>query len=109
MEAKHTPGPWHIGMRGGANSNLIYAYNGVDQHHDTPICSVYGMYQHCDVNEQKDNEGLANARLIAAAPELLEALKIMHQHVLELCLTHGMPLPEASIEKSSTAIRKATE
>lgn len=75
--SKHTKGPWHIGMRSGANSNLVFAHDGADQHHDTPICSVFGMYLHCDLHEQRDNEGLANARLIAAAPELLEALKVM--------------------------------
>lgn len=73
--AAHTEGPWAIGMRGGANSNLVYTYDGATPHQDTPICSVFGLYMHCDINEQKDCEGMANARLIAAAPEMLEALR----------------------------------
>lgn len=39
--------------------------------------------------------------------ELLEALKWMHQHVLELCLTHNHPLPQASLDRSTAAIQKA--
>lgn len=71
---QHTPGPWKIGMRGGFNANLICDRSGEDMHTDNAICSVFGMYQHQDVEEQKDSKGLANARLIAASPDLLEAL-----------------------------------
>jgi len=39
--------------------------------------------------------------------ELLEALKWMHQHVLELCLTHNHPIPQASLDRSTAAIKKA--
>jgi hypothetical protein len=80
-QAKHTPGPWNIGMRSGANSNLIYAYNGAEQHDDDSICSVYGMYQHTEIENQKEGVGLANARLIAAAPELLDELKAVEAHL----------------------------
>ncbi len=61
---KHTPGPWTV--------------NAWPQRHDeirigavgTPlICAI--MVRDVSINEQK-----ANARLIAAAPELLEALKV---------------------------------
>jgi len=79
----HTQGPWHIGMRNGANGNIVFAHDGADQYHDTSICSVFGMYLHCDLHEQKDNEGLANARLIAAAPEILTALKDAHPHIAD--------------------------
>lgn len=51
----HTPGPWHIGDGTriiGANSQRVSV---CDDNHATP--------------------GLANARLIAAAPDLLAALK----------------------------------
>ena len=55
----HTPGPWHIGMRPG------------------PI--VYGRYGE-QVADMRDtvmdaDEAYKNLKLIAAAPELLEALK----------------------------------
>jgi hypothetical protein len=89
-------------MRSGANNNIVFAHDGADQHHDTSICSVFGMYQHCDFHEQKDNEGLANARLIAAAPELLEALvDVMFRH---------FPFDNKSdyAQKARAAIAKAT-
>jgi hypothetical protein len=110
---KHTQGPWSIGMRNGANSNLVYANDGADLHHDTPICSVYGMYQHCNLHRQKDDTGLANARLIAAAPELLEALihaKNMLESVsLELTLSYRDPSLRLIkiIRNSNLAIAKA--
>ena len=39
--------------------------------------------------------------------ELLEALKWMRQHVVELCLTHNHPIPQASLDRSTAAIQKA--
>ena len=99
---KFTPGPWEVGMRGGFNANLICDRSGENEHTDNAICSVFGMYQHQDVDEQKDSKGLANARLIAAAPELLEALKDA-LCALECC---GKDYPAAT--KAQAAIAKAT-
>jgi hypothetical protein len=102
MSTQHTPGPWEVGMRGGFNANMIYDRSGDDLHSDNAICSVFGMYQHRDIDEQKDSKGLANARLIAAAPDLLEALKDA-LCALECC---GKDFPAAT--KASAAIAKAT-
>lgn len=55
METKHTPGPWHIRAE-------RYRYI----HVKAPL----GGIAHLDTI---DSEGMANARLIAAAPELLAA------------------------------------
>lgn len=54
----HTPGPWHIG----GNGFIVYAANG---------------YAICDVKtfHGRNDSDAANADLITAAPELLEALK----------------------------------
>ena len=65
--SKHTPGPWKYG------SKLTFSENhrgfSVWQiHHGWALASV----QPADAD---GNEGEANARLIAAAPDLLEALK----------------------------------
>jgi len=57
-EAKHTPGPWHIMPRGQVGCDSF------------PICEVY------DADPRNDNpEQEANARLIAASPDLLAACK----------------------------------
>ena len=53
MTTKHTPGPWHI-------ANGVQIRSNRDQ-----IAKIWMM---------RDGEGRENARLIAAAPDLLEAL-----------------------------------
>jgi hypothetical protein len=69
--SKHTKAPWQVGNKG-HNANIVYSG-------DSGIADVYGIYQHTSLEEilldKKCAEGLANARLIAAAPELLEALE----------------------------------
>jgi hypothetical protein len=63
---KHTPGPWVAFQRDkekGTNYYRILLHNHPDQQ------GVYGQDSLCGYC------GEANARLIAAAPELLEALK----------------------------------
>jgi len=57
--SKHTPGPWEADTDG-----LIYREPWMDEV-DPNICKV-NMYR---------DDGEANARLIATAPDLLEALK----------------------------------
>lgn len=74
-EKKWTPGPWHVGMRSGNNANTVYSYDGEDLHHDSGICSVYGIPLHVDVDEAEGSRGLNNAHLIAAAPEVYEVAR----------------------------------
>lgn len=70
-EKKFTPGPWRIF---GANR---YECPGIDAESTSII--VFGrrfdQNQNCGVQGNTLEECQANARLIAAAPELLEALK----------------------------------
>lgn len=87
-EAKHTPGPWHVGSRGGYNALTIYAYNGASQHEDQGICDVFGiplrwMLEQVE-NDKASQIGLANAKLIAAAPELLAACEGVTQILSDL-------------------------
>lgn len=64
--AKHTPGPWEVldGTRVGVTLPSLTEGCGYDSH---CIALTYGHDQRIDAR--------ANARLIAAAPELLEALR----------------------------------
>jgi hypothetical protein len=55
----HTLGPWHIG----GNGLIVYSLGGY------AICDVKTFHGRVD-------DDTANARLIAAAPELLEACKM---------------------------------
>lgn len=60
--SQHTNGPWEILMNPKEDYLLIENVDRCDFH---PVCAIYG--------EGKKQE--ANAHLIAAAPELLDALK----------------------------------
>ena len=65
--AKHTPGPWVVGNQNPLNFGQPRG-NGTE-----PIGFVYGPS--CPERSEVGRRALADARLIAAAPELLEALK----------------------------------
>jgi hypothetical protein len=62
MSAKHTPGPW---KQGSSDEDACVVYSSDDH----IIAGCEGI----DFDEGTEN---ANARLIAAAPELLEALEL---------------------------------
>lgn len=56
----HTPGPWHLG---GRNNAIVYAQDG------------YAVANAETYHGEHGGAFESNARLIAAAPELLEALR----------------------------------
>ena len=76
-ESKHTPGPWGLlKMLSGSENDKGWAVSPLG----------IGLYRIAEVSPLIKNsrgdaseEGEANAKLIAAAPELLEALKYMEQ------------------------------
>jgi hypothetical protein len=97
MTTKHTPGPWKV--RGQAG----YAGHGVNDINGRSICSVpsNGNRDHAERN--------ANVALLAAAPELLEALEFAF-----LCLKSQVirnrkdPADDLECQIVSAAINKAT-
>jgi len=68
-EIPHTPGPWRWSVGNGYNSG-VYVLRGDDE-----ICEVF---YDCDTEALPDR---ANAALIAAAPDLLEALRKLANEV----------------------------
>lgn len=68
MEAKHTPGPWLVDDK---SSNDVYRYvlAECDDIHPVARVTLDGI--------RHDSVAEANARLIAAAPELLAAIQAM--------------------------------
>lgn len=65
---KHTKGPWRVEL-----NTCIEVWN-----QNTHICDLSGDHEsHTEVND------LANARLIAAAPDMLEALEVALETLLE--------------------------
>ena len=71
-QAKHTPGPWMCEQCDGAPSWEVMT----DCKHHMHICYCRG--------DRKRSEIEANARLIAAAPQLLAACEAASEHVQEL-------------------------
>jgi hypothetical protein len=106
--SKHTPGPWRFALNDDGKPWLlnsgyaIVAFGAESSEDGGQICEVSvqskpkrgeGWKHSCPVRD-------ANARLIAAAPDLLEAL----QYVLS---AHGEQLTDA-FEQAHKAIAKAT-
>lgn len=87
MEFKRTPTPWYV-----SNEGLLLVR---DERDDSVIASGIGLAH--------DDE-MANANLIAAAPELLEALLEMQRNGRKQGWNERY---ESSMEKTSKAISKA--
>lgn len=74
MKTKHIPGPWTIGEMIKIPYGMEYALAVPINASHTQISTV--ILEAPYVDDITDmNEGFANARLIAAAPELLQALE----------------------------------
>ena len=81
-ETKHTPGPWRVAPR-----------SDYPEHADINVdAGTRGYVALC--GKAGDEEAEANARLIAAAPELLDALRetlrALESHLDESCRDHGL-------------------
>jgi len=88
METKHTPGPWIESKIGNHYEEyLIYS-------------------EETGKNVAINVDGLANARLIAAAPDMLEALK---EFLADQETMNEPYRNEAICERARAAIKKATE
>lgn len=77
--AAHTPGPWEIGERAWSYVHVEFDggghnYTVVSDNRDCPVAFAPG---------DTDDDAAANAHLIAAAPDLLEALKSFAVYTVE--------------------------
>jgi hypothetical protein len=109
---QHTPGPWYIGTEFNDQGRHIYAAQKV-RHEDGdewhPLIA-------CTDDDERLVDWQANAALIAAAPDLLEALQELlaaeRANSLEIVGrdTDGHPLNAAGVarKKARAAIAKAT-
>lgn len=91
---KHTPGPWGLrnefGMQG-----LVYPKD-----KEYPVAAVTGYYSRAGQAEP-------NARLIATAPEMLEALQAVVRQIEPILEKQGFAYVGA-IQSARAAIAKAT-
>jgi len=100
----HTPGPWSYRQSEYDDWGTVRSASGgfICQAHDPDIWSGEQLARH---RAAKTDPWEANARLIAAAPELLEALRnLADRHFL-----NGGSLTEPAYLAAKAAIRKATE
>ena len=73
MDLKHTPGPWHVewAMAQGGDAHHV-----CDRRSMAELSVIATVHFHDDT----DGETEANARLIAASPEMLEALLLFVEY-----------------------------
>lgn len=109
METKHTKGNWRISSNGAIGNNLtetIYLDG------DSRIGMITVLMPN---NEKNYAEVHANAKLIAAAPKMLEALKKADEELAKFYIHSDRPNVESEIktieiwEMVKTAINDATE
>jgi len=103
-KTKHTPGPWEISPK---NEAIITGENG-----DVNIATMWEAFHLDERTGERVEEAYANARLIAAAPDLLEALEnLVFLHTCEQeGIESGQPTPEewyTAVNAAEKAIQKA--
>lgn len=93
-EVKHTPGPWkHVVEWAGNNGSTVYVTNEfLDE-----VCTM----------ASGSKTDLDNARLIAAAPDMLEALEAVWSDYDQRCIL-GRPIDVAEIE-AMTKVRNSID
>lgn len=96
MTTPHTPGPWRL--RYGKRFEYDYLLKAGK---DTPIA----YWSNFKIRTKKESK--ANARLIAAAPDLLEALQEVLPMLEQLLMIRGEPEPGSIGHKARAAIAKA--
>ena len=97
----HTPGPWHV--------ERPFKEKGTYIAHTESTALIARVYEgNTIVGKTLPDQGQANARLIAAAPELLIALQECGNCLGEYQRTGHMPGWDLALRNTLAAIRKAT-
>lgn len=100
---KHTPGPWGTDPEIKASTDNIYVVSKAEKDGDWPVIA---KMTRPELFIRDESEIKANARLIAAAPELLIALqdllssKIVREHINEYFML-GLINAEKAIAKAA--------
>ena len=100
-ETKFTPGPWEVdGLEVWATSPIRFNLTNVG----TPMIAL--------VSDHKNTDGGfpfgANARLIAAAPELLHVAQMVYDAEMDWRSEGHQSIPDSALETIRAAIAKAT-
>ena len=100
---RYTPGPWDYDM------DYIVAPDPNGRHPDIYIAEIAHSDEEGRIASPSQQD--ANRRLIAAAPELLEALDYLLEQTVDMDLKYGIGLTEGERDaraKALAAIAKAT-
>ena len=105
MTTKHTPGPW-LSRTTPTSAGLCHIVSAADWRG----AFIYGdrIREGVDDALPKAQELAANARLIAAAPDLLEALQVMVRDYTASHADDGSLEMQPAILQASQAIARAT-
>lgn len=100
--ATHTPGPWSLVRYKASEDTRYHALlaNAADDGRDVTLATIYPVSD----DGQPGGESAANARLIAAAPDLLATLRSAEAWV---DLQGNVPGCRAAADAMLAAIRKA--
>lgn len=96
--AKHTPGPWTVTRPPCASDELKFRV--VSEATNLDVADLYW----CDPNEHDTSQITADANLIAAAPDLLEALKDLVECD---CAAYGLDAANCEHARARAAIARA--
>ena len=100
MNTQHTPGPWEVKI-GTEDDDWAHQWPTIEAKNYV-VVGTEGIYQDFDTD-------MANARLIAAAPDLLEALQDLFEDDMEhVLMGDGKDDQIEAISKAKAAIAKAT-
>ena len=92
---QHTQGPWLVGVENGGGGNNVVAMSGLRVAHTAEVV-FFGDGPSISTDEAK-----ANARLIAAAPALLDAIERTLEHFAD-------GLPDHLVDEFKECVAKAT-
>ena len=96
----HTPGPWKVRV---SHNGALRGYS--IEHEDETLRSIVASNWEHELCEEHGNS-LPNARLIAAAPDLIDALEAVLPDLEHYVATHG-PGPDKRLAIARAAIAKA--
>lgn len=94
--SEHTPGPWFL-------INSVCVGGPIDPGWEDAGCGI----AHCGMRARTQGEAEANARLITAAPDLIEALEMVRDADIDNKMNGNVGIPSVARAKIDAAIAKA--